>query len=94
MYETYLHEYGHYDQSIGAFSSFCVICIQLMIIVDQLNLEHTEKRHVEVLLRGKKNHNLTCLADNLNTVRVRLKAELHSEYKLEILELNTLLENL
>lgn len=42
VYETYLHEYGHYDQSIGAFSSFCIICVQLMIVVDQLNLEHTE----------------------------------------------------
>lgn len=97
MYGTYLHEYGHYDQSIGAFSSFCVICVQLVIIVDQLNLEHTEKGHVEVLVRGKggeRNHNLTRLADNLNTVRVRLKAELRCEYKLEILELNTLLENL
>lgn len=47
MYETYLHEYGHYDQSIGAFSSFCVICVQLVIVVDQLNLEHTERTHRE-----------------------------------------------
>lgn len=42
MYETYLHEYGQDDQSIGAFRSFCIICVQLMIVVDQLNLEHTE----------------------------------------------------
>lgn len=42
-WEAYLHEYGHYDQSIGAFSSFCVICVQLMIVVYQLNLEHKER---------------------------------------------------
>lgn len=47
MYETHLHEYGHYDQSIGAFSSFCVICVQLMIVVDQLNLK-MKKRHADV----------------------------------------------
>lgn len=39
---TYLHEYGHYDQSVGAFRSFRVIRIQLMIVVNQLNLENTE----------------------------------------------------
>lgn len=47
VYETYLHEYGHYDQSIGAFSSFCIICVELMIVVDQLNLEHTERGHAD-----------------------------------------------
>lgn len=41
---TYLHEYGYYDQSIGAFSSFCVVCVQLMIVVDQLNLESESER--------------------------------------------------
>lgn len=39
---TYLHKYGHYDQSVRAFSSFCIICVQLMIVVDQLHLEHTK----------------------------------------------------
>lgn len=42
-WEAYLHEYGHYDQSIRAFSSFCIICVQLMIVVYQLNLEHKER---------------------------------------------------
>lgn len=48
MYETYLHEYRHYDQTIGAFSSFCVVCVQLMIVVDQLNLEHTERTSIVI----------------------------------------------
>lgn len=48
MYKVYLHEYRHYDQSIGAFCSFCIICVQLMIVVDQLNLEHKEKRSREL----------------------------------------------
>lgn len=61
MYETYLHEYGHYDQSIGAFSSFCIICVQLMIVVDQLNLEHTET-YRELL---EENNTLMFLARNL-----------------------------
>lgn len=44
--ETYLHKYGHYDQSIGAFSSFCVVCVQLVIVVDQLNLEQTHAEKI------------------------------------------------
>lgn len=42
----YLHEYGYYHQSIGAFSSFCVVCVQLMIVVDQLDLESESERHL------------------------------------------------
>lgn len=61
VYETYFHEYGHDDQSIGAFCSFCIICVQLMIVVDQLNLEHTEA--LEELLED--NHTLTFSAINI-----------------------------
>lgn len=40
---TYLHEYRDYDQAVRAFSSFCVVCVQLVIVVDQLNLELKKK---------------------------------------------------
>lgn len=52
---TYLHKYGHYDQSIGALRSLCIICVKLMIVVDQLNLENTESTCKELL---KENHTL------------------------------------
>lgn len=69
---TYLHEYGHYDQSIRAFSSFCVIRVQLVIVVDQLNLQHTElhlsywkdpmllARYVNGIVRAKPGQDLSC----------------------------------
>lgn len=80
MYETYLHEYRHYDQSIRAFSSFCIICIQLVIVVDQLNLEHTERVNVESY--WNKIIKLHFWPDNLNGMIRRHKADIQSEYKI------------
>lgn len=62
MYEAYLHEYGHYDQSVGAFSSFRVICIQLVIVVDQLNLEHKERTCRDLLKLIAENNQSTILS--------------------------------
>lgn len=39
MQDTYFYKYRNYHQSIRALCSFCDICIQLMVIVDELHLE-------------------------------------------------------
>lgn len=47
--DTYLHEYRHYHQSIGAPGCLCVVCIQLVVVVNKLNLETEELQENNII---------------------------------------------
>lgn len=64
----YLHEYGYYDQSVGALSSFCVVCVQLVVVVDELNLDtHTKilSQYNQTVIIGKKTLQLLYFSETI-----------------------------
>lgn len=45
MIITHLHKYRHYHQAIWTLSSFCVVCVQFMVVMYKLHLYNWKKQN-------------------------------------------------